>query len=40
MQKPNKEDKNLIGTLVSVFLLGFMILGSWFGMFALYFSRQ
>jgi len=40
MRQPNKEEKNLKGTLLSVFILGFLIVASWFGMFALYLDRQ
>lgn len=36
----NDQDKNLKGTLVSVFVLGIMIVLSWYGMFAFYLDRQ
>lgn len=40
MPQPNKDGKNLKGTLISVFVLGLLIVTSWFAMFALYMERQ
>ncbi|WP_126428807.1 cytochrome c oxidase subunit 2A [Brevibacillus marinus] len=40
MPQPNKDEKNLKGTLISVMVLGLMIVASWFAMFALYMERQ
>ncbi|WP_138420681.1 cytochrome c oxidase subunit 2A [Aquibacillus sediminis] len=34
-----KNEENLKGTLVSVFLVGFIILIMWFGAYGLYLSR-
>ncbi|WLR50814.1 cytochrome c oxidase subunit 2A [Bacillus tianshenii] len=39
MSNKNHTDSNLKGTLVSVFVLGFIILAMWFGAYALYLTR-
>ncbi|UFJ41766.1 cytochrome c oxidase subunit 2A [Brevibacillus humidisoli] len=40
MKNKREDSRNLKGTLLCVFALGLLILASWFGMLAIYLSRQ